>query len=162
MEALANLGINGKLFLAQAVNFLILLFVLHRYAYRPMLSFLEERTERIDRGLRDAETAKKKLSETEAQEKEILSAARKEAKALLLAAEESAKKRDTERLTEAERQAARFLEDARHTIEEEKIKMLREARMEIADTVVSVAEKILKEKLDTEKDREFIHRAMSK
>ncbi len=160
MEALANLGINGKLFLAQAVNFLILLFILHRYAYRPMLAFLEKRTERIEQGLEDAETAQKKLSETEAREKEILAAARTEAKGVIAAAEEMAKKRGTEYLADAERQATRFLEDARRKIEEEKTKMLQEAKTEIFETIVLAVEKIVKEKIDSEKDRELIERVI--
>ena len=80
MEVLAKLGIDWKLLLAQAVNFAVLFWVLRRYAYQPMLDFLEKRTIKIEQGLKDAEKATLKLSEIEAQEKKVLGAAQKEAK----------------------------------------------------------------------------------
>lgn len=156
MEALANLGINWKLFLAQAVNFLILLFILHRYAYKPMLEFLEKRTERIEKGLKDAEAATVKLSEMEEKEKQVLGVARTEARSIVVAAEESAKKRDQERMTETEEKVKRLVDDARIKIEDEKTKMLLEVKAEVAETVTSAVEKILREKMDATKDKQII------
>lgn len=156
MEALANLGIDWKLFLAQAVNFLILLFVLRRYAYKPMLEFLENRSERIEKGLKDAEAATVKLSEMEEKEKQVLGAARTEAHALVTAAEESAKKRDQERMAETEEKVRHLVDDARTKIEDEKAKMLLEVKTEIAETVTSAVEKILREKMDATKDKQII------
>lgn len=161
MEALANLGIDGKLFLAQAVNFLILLFILRRYAYKPMLDFLEQRTERIDKGLKDAEAAQAKLSEMEEKEKEVLGAARNEAKMMVAAAEESAKKRDSERLLETEARVKKLLADAEMKISEDRTKMLDQAKSELAETVVSAVEKILREKIDVAKEKEMIERSIN-
>lgn len=158
MEALANLGIDWKLLLAQAVNFLVLLFVLHRFAYKPMLEFLEKRSARIEQGLKDAEAAQTKLVEMESRERETLAKARGEARALLDAAEVSAKKRTAEHLAVTEEKAKQFLEDARTKIEEEKRKVLTEARREIAEVVTLSVEKILKEKVDVVKERELIER----
>lgn len=156
MEALANLGIDGKLFLAQAINFLVLLFILRRFAYRPMLEFLEKRSDRIEQGLKDAEAAHKKLAQMETTEQETLARAREEARAIMSTAESVAKKRDAERLAETEAKTKLFLEDARVKIEEEKIKILAEAKQEIAEVVTLAVEKILKEKVDTTKDKELI------
>lgn len=158
MEALANLGIDWKLFVAQAVNFLVLLFVLRRYAYRPMLEFLEKRSERIEQGLKDAEAAQVKLAEMEIQEKKVLAAARDEARIIISTAEVSAKKRDDLRLLETEAKTKRFLDEAMVKIEEEKKRMLLEVRQEIAEVVILSVEKILKEKVDTEKDKELIEK----
>ena len=161
MEALANLGIDGKLFFAQAVNFLILLFILRRYAYKPMLDFLEQRTERIDKGLKDAEAAQAKLSEMEEKEKEVLGVARNEAKMMVAAAEESAKKRDSERLLETEARVKKLLADAEMKISEDRTKMLDQAKSELAETVVSAVEKILREKIDVAKEKEMIERSIN-
>lgn len=160
MEALANLGIDWKLLLAQAVNFLVLLFILRRYAYRPMLEFLEKRSDRIEQGLRDAEAAQAKLAGMEEQEKKTLLAARDEARSIVDAAEASAKKRDALRLAETEAKTRQFLEEARMKIEEEKRKILIEARQEIAAVVALSVEKVLKEKVDAAKDRELIGRIL--
>lgn len=156
MEALANLGIDWKLFVAQAVNFLVLLFILRRYAYRPMLEFLEKRSDRIEQGLKDAEAAIALLAQMETKEKETIAVARDEARAIVNAAEASAKKRDAERLLETEAKTKRFLEDAMVKIDEEKNRVLAEAKQELASVVALSVEKILKEKVDVAKDKELI------
>lgn len=158
MEIFAKLGIDWRLLIAQAVNFAILLFVLHRFAYKPMLSFLEKRSERIEKGLKDAEAATAKLSEMEAKEKEVLDAARKEARELLQKAEESAKKRDMERAKETEEKVARMLSESEAKIREERDKVFAEAKQEIAGLVMSAVEKVTGEKMDAEKDKALIEK----
>ena len=61
MDALANLGIDIKLLTAQVINFALLLLILRRFAYQPMLQLMDERSARIEQGLKDAEAAAKKL-----------------------------------------------------------------------------------------------------
>lgn len=156
MEALANLGIDWRLFVAQGVNFLVLLFVLRRYAYRPMLEFLEKRSQRIEQGLKDAEAAQVKLAEMEASEKKILASARDEARVIINTAEASAKQRDALRLMETEAKVKHSLDEAMVKIEEEKKKMLLEVRQEISAVALLAVEKILKEKVDAEKDAQLI------
>jgi F-type H+-transporting ATPase subunit b len=156
MEALANLGIDWKLLLAQAINFLVLLFVLRRFAYKPMLEFLDQRSGRIEQGLKDAETAKTKLAEMEKRNKESLALARKEAKGIVDAAEVSAKARDAERLAETEEKIKNLFEEGTVKINEEKNKALSEVREDIAGIVALSVEKVLKEKIDTEKDKELV------
>lgn len=158
MEVFAKLGVDWKLLLAQAVNFGILFFVLKHYAYRPMLDFLEKRTERIEQGLKDAEAAQVKLAEMGEKEKGVLITARNEAKAIVAAAEEAAKKRDALRLAETEAKTKKFLEDAQMKIEEEKQRILSEAKQEIAVMVVAGVEQVLKEKVDAAKDKGLIER----
>ena len=156
MEALANLGVDWKLFLAQAVNFLVLLFVLRRFAYRPILEFLDERSKRIEQGLKDAEIAQTKLAEMETRKKEALVSARKSAMTIVEAAETSAKKRDAERLAETEDKIKRLFEDGLVKIDEEKRKTLAEARQDIAEVVALSVEKVLEAKVDAAKDQELI------
>lgn len=160
MELLANLGINGKLLLAQAVNFLILLFVLHRFAYKPVLKMLNDRTNKIEKGLKDAEESHKKLAEVSEKEKEILNSARKEAQEILKKTEDMAKKSKDEMAQEAKAQAEKIIFDAMAGIESEKAKMLREVKAEVAELVVMAAEKVIGEKIDAEKDKEIIEKAI--
>ncbi len=159
MEVLAKLGVDGKLLLAQAINFAVLFWVLRRFAYQPMLDFLEKRSAKIEKGLADAEAARKKLEDVAAKEKNVLTEARNEARAIIAAAEESAKKRDAERMTETEARVKRFLEEAETKIAEEKDKALQGAKAEIATLVTLSVEKILKEKIDSKKDHELIEKA---
>ena len=98
MEVLAKLGIDWKLLIAQAVNFVVLLWVLRLYAYRPILRALEARTKKIEQGLQDAAQSQKKLQAVVEEEKQIMAAAREEARDILLKAETSAKERDAQML----------------------------------------------------------------
>lgn len=158
MEVLAKLGVDGKLLLAQAVNFAVLFWVLRRFAYKPMLDFLEKRTVRIEQGLKDAEAAKEKLSAMEVKEKAVLADARKEAQAIITLAETSAKKRDAERGAQTEAKMKRLLADAQMKITEEHDKALAKAKAEIGELVVLSVEKILREKIDVAKDKELIEK----
>lgn len=158
MEVLAKLGVDWKLLLAQAVNFAVLFWVLRRFAYQPMLDFLEKRAARIEQGLKDAEAAGAKLAEMEVKEKTVLSEARTEAKAIIMAAEESAKKRDAERALETEAKAKRLLEEATEKIREEKDKAMASAKAEIGELVMLSVEKILREKVDATKDKELLEK----
>lgn len=146
MEALANLGIDWKLLLAQVVNFAILLLVLKRYAYKPMLQMLDERTVKIERGLQDAEAASVKLREMEEKEKAILSEARAEAKKIIAETDEAAKKRDAMKTAETEERVKKLLADAEVKMNDDRTKMLSDAKSELAETVVMAVEKILKER----------------
>ena len=64
-ELLTKLGIDLKLLVAQIVNFLILLLVLYKFAYGPIVAMLEKRQKKIEKGLKEAEEAHKKLEESE-------------------------------------------------------------------------------------------------
>ena len=158
MEVLAKLGIDWKLLMAQAINFAVLFWVLRRYAYQPMLDFLEKRTVRIEQGLQDAEAAKEKLGAMEVKEKAVLAAARQEAKNIIAGAEVSGKKRDAERGAETEAKMKRLFADAETKIIEEHNKALAKAKTEIGELVVLSVEKILREKIDVVKDKELIEK----
>jgi F-type H+-transporting ATPase subunit b len=156
MEVLAKLGVDWKLLLAQAVNFAVLFWVLRRFAYQPMLDFLEKRTVKIEQGLKDAEAATAKLSLMEVKEKEVLAEARTEAKSIIALAEASAKKRDAEHALATEAKVKHLLEEAQMKIAEEKDKVMAGAKAEIGELVMLSVEKILREKIDVTKDSHLI------
>jgi len=160
MELLTNLGINGKLLLAQIVNFLVLLFVLKKFAYGPVLKLLEKRTKKIEKGLKDAEEAQKKLVEITEKEKEVLAKARKQAQEIVANAEKVALKNKEEIVVAAKQQSEKILVDAEKKIELEKNKMLLEVKTEIGGLVAVATEKIIGEKMDSQKDKELIERAI--
>jgi F-type H+-transporting ATPase subunit b len=159
-ELINTFHIDWKLIIAQAVNFGIVLFVLWKFAYDPILKTLNDRSQKIEKGIRDAESAGKKLAETEEKEKEVLVAARKEAQVILTKAEDLAKKNKEDLENSAKVQADKIMTDAKAQIEEEKNKMLKEVKAEIGDLIVSATEKIIGEKLDKNKDKDLIEKAI--
>ncbi len=161
MEALANLGIDWKLLVAQVVNFAVVLLVLKRFAYQPMLKLLDERAAKIEKGLADAESAGKKLGEIEVQEKAILMEARTEAKRILTETDEAAKKRDAAQIAETEKRVKKILHESELKIAEDQKKMLDEAKRELGETVLLAVEKVLREKMDATKEKEFIERQVN-
>lgn len=158
MELLNNLGINAKLLIAQIVNFLILLFVLYKFAYGPVLKLLDERTNKIERGLKDAENAQKKLAEISGKEKEILIKAKKQAQEIVAKAEEIAIKNKEEIIVSAKEQSEKILADSAKKIETEKVLMFQEVKKQVAELVVAATGKIIDEKMNAEKDKELIEK----
>mgnify|MGYP001588456271 CR=1 FL=1 len=63
MELISKLGIDWKLLVAQIVNFFILLFVLYKFAYKPVLEMLEKRSKTIEKGIHDAKASEERLKE---------------------------------------------------------------------------------------------------
>ena len=161
MELLNNLGINGKLLIAQIINFLILLYVLYKFAYGPVLKMLDERTKKIEKGLKDAEDSHKKLAEISEKESTVLVEARKQAQEIIKKAEESASSQAQEIMNASKEQSQKMLETAQKQIEQEKTKILSEVRAEVAGLVMMATEKIIDEKLDATKDAALIKKAIN-
>jgi F-type H+-transporting ATPase subunit b len=160
MELLNNLGINGKLLLAQMINFLILLWVLHKFAYGPVVKMLEERTKKIEKGLKDAQQSQKKLEEISEKEKAVLTEARKQAQEIIKKSESTAAAQAQEIITASKDQAQKMLEMAQKQIDQEKNKILAEVKSEVATLVMMATEKIIDEKLDSVKDAQLIKEAI--
>jgi F-type H+-transporting ATPase subunit b len=160
-ELFSKLGIDWKLLIAQIVNFLILLFVLYKFAYGPILAMLEKRQKKIEKGLKDADEAHKKLTESEEKQKEILRKARVEAKEILEKAHTQAEKSKSEMTNEAKVQAEKIIANAKADIEHEKEKTIAEIKSEIGGLVVAAAEKVIGEKMDAKKDREIIEKSLT-
>ncbi|PIP73637.1 MAG: ATP synthase F0 subunit B [Candidatus Lloydbacteria bacterium CG22_combo_CG10-13_8_21_14_all_47_15] len=160
MEALSALGINWKLLSIQILNFLVLLLILRRFAYKPMLKILDERRDRIEQGLKDADTSRERLEHAAKEEALILESAHKKAEALLRKAEASAKNNAGIIEERARKDASDIAERARKMIEAEKAKIADDVKKDISAVIVSAVEKIIGEKLDDGKDRNLIEKAL--
>ena len=92
MEVLETFGVQPVLILAQIVNFIILLFLLKKFAYKPIMKVLDDRKHKIETSVKQAEEIEIKLAETESKQKEIVKAAEKESSRILDETREAAKK----------------------------------------------------------------------
>ena len=161
LELFTKLGIDWKLLIAQIVNFLVLLFILYRFAYKPVLAMLEKRTKKIERGLKDADAAHKKLAESEERQKEILRKARLEANVIVEKSHKQAEKAKSEIAAEAKTQAEKIIAGAKAEIGREKEKTISEIKSEIGGLVIAAAEKVIGEKMDEGKGRELIEKVLT-
>ena len=144
--------------IAQLINFLILLFVLRRFAYKPLLKLLDERKQKIANGLANAQKAKSNLEEAEKERQEIISTAKKGASEIISLAEAAAQKNREETLKEAKTGVEKIIAEARKQIESEKNKMIGEIKSEITELVILATEKTVSIKLDDKKDKELIEK----
>ena len=76
---LGTLGINLKIFLAQLLNFAIVLVVMWKFAYKPIVKLLEERQEKIARSVKQADDVEKRVQELEVEQKQVIATAKSEA-----------------------------------------------------------------------------------
>ena len=155
-----TLGINLKLFIAQLINFAILLFVLWKYAFTPIAKKLEERTSKIEKSLHDADRIEKEKREFEAWKNQQMIGARQQASAIVADAEKQAQKTRAEIAEQTKQDQQKLVQSAKTQIENEKQKALADAKSELADLVTSAAEKILRHKLDQKTDQELIKQSL--
>ncbi len=156
MQVLGTLGIDWKLFLAQLVNFGIVLFIFWKWVVKPLGATLTKRQERIEAGLKNADrmdSEKKKFEDWKQQE---MKKVRNEADHILRTTTDTANQVKQETIVEAQKQAAKIAEQAKASIESEKQQMMKEAKQELATLVVAASEKILRGKLDEKKDKELV------
>lgn len=159
-ELISTFHIDWKLIIAQLFNFAIVLFVLKKFAYGPMIKLMTERGEKIEKGIKDAENAGVKLAEIVEKEKAVLVEARKAAQEIVSSAEAVAVKNKEEIIAEAKMQSEKILEDGAKKIEMQKRQMFVEIKAEIADLVVAATGKLMGEKIDAKKDADLIAKSI--
>lgn len=146
MEVLHAFGIDWKLITIQIINFGIALFVLYRYAYRPILGVIEKRQEIIAKGVMDAHAAKDERERIEKEKSHIILKARKEADSIVSELKKRAESDARAIVREAQEKGNAIITESRRKGEEEKAFLLKQSEKEIARMIVLGAEKILREK----------------
>lgn len=160
-ELIHNFGIDWKLLVAQAINFFILLVILKKFAYGPILQMLKKRRDDIEKGIRMKKEAEEKLRLIGEERQKAMEEARKETLAILAKAEEAAKKRKEELLKEANRKVEGVVADARRMIAEEKAKMGEGFYKDAVGLIRMGIEKTLKRMTPEERDEKLIQEALT-
>lgn len=139
------------------ISFTILLIILRRFAWKPILGSLKKREESIHNALSSAKEAEKKLSALKSENEALLAEAKKERDSILKEAREAKEKIINEAKGIAQEEAARLTATARENINNEKMKAVTELRNQVAILSVEIAEKILREKMgDSAKQNEVV------
>ncbi len=152
MEKLIN-DFSFGLFFWQTLLFIILLFLLKKYAWKPILDALNSREEGIKNALDEADKARQEMVELKSSNEQIVKEARAERDAMLKEARSMKENMITEAKDEAKAQANKIIEQAKATIENEKHAAITELRNQVAELSIGIAEKILKDEL-SEKDKQ--------
>lgn len=152
--------LNLGTLIASIINFILLLVVLRAFAYKPILGVLEGRRKRIAESLAKAEADRAEAERLREEAARELAEAKREAQSFLDRAQRAAAQEEADILARAREEAARLVSAAREEIEGEKRKALHELQAGVADLVVTLAEKLMRQRLNSEEGhrlvREFI------
>lgn len=159
MDIIQNFGINPLLLSAQAVNFLIILLLLKRFAYKPVLEMLQKRQQAIQNGYDSARKAEDALKKAEEQEKIILRGAQSEAKELLRNAARQADEIIAKAMDKGKTQAEKLISDTREQLEKDR----RDTERQLAEQVVALALQMLEKSMTgffgTKQQKEVVEQA---
>jgi F-type H+-transporting ATPase subunit b len=146
----------------QAVNFLLLLFLLSKLLYRPLLAKMQERTQAIKRSLEEAQAARAEAERQRQEHAQALRAAHAEAQAIRATALREAAE-EQRRLVEAGRaEAERLVAGARAELAQDTRRAREALRHEVADLSVQVAERLIRRSLRDEDHRRIVEDAIAR
>ena len=152
--------LDPGLFVWTIITFLILLGVLTRFAWKPLLKALETRENEISQSLEDAEKAKQELERLSAESDEIIAKARSEAQGIVSEGKKAAEQLTANTLNKAKEEAMANLSAAKEQIKIERDKAIVEIKGEVVNLSLSIAEKLVKKNLSKEDNKSLIDESL--
>ena len=160
MGGFASLGINLPLLLAFVINFIILLFLLGKFLYQPVLRMLDERTKKVKESMEWAESIKRDYEQAKVEVQKQIEKGRQEAQAIIAQAVQRGEALKEEARKEASGQAKSIVEKARAELEAERDKMVEDLRKEFVSLLILASEKVIRQTLDKEKQSKLIEETL--
>jgi F-type H+-transporting ATPase subunit b len=149
-----DVNLVGLIF--QVINFLLLLYLLNRFLFKPLLARMDERGEKIAKGLEDAETAARDRELARAEREAAVSEARREAADMLARANKIAEDTRKDILEQARSEAEKVTARAREEIVAEKDRAMAEIRGQVADLALAAAGKLVRREMDGPTQRRLV------
>lgn len=143
MEIFTTFGVSWGKFIAQIILFLVVYWVLKKYAFGPILEVLNERRRRIEEGQQNAEKIKRQLAEAELRYQEVLRKANEDATKLIDEARASSDAHTQRQLQQAIKDAEGIVIKAQESITQERNKMVAEVKKEMVNLVVDTTSKVV-------------------
>lgn len=157
---LKAIGLDGKLLIAQIINFVILLLLLRRFLYKPLVGLLEQRRETIEKSQKQAAEIEKRFADFQIEHQQRIEESKQEAVALVAKAKEAAESLRQETLKSTQAEAEKLLTRANQEISSQKEKMLKEAKSEIGQLVIAATEKILGQTMTKDTQEKLLKEAL--
>lgn len=151
-----------KSLVVQVVNFLLLLLLLYRFLYKPLLRKLEERSATIKNSLEEAQAARAEAQRQQEEHQAVLRAARAEAQVMREAALKEAAEERQKLIELARGEAGRIVETARAEIAQDVRRARQELRKEVGELAVSVAERLIRKSLREEDHKRIVQEAIGR
>ena len=141
------------LFFMQALILVILLFLMIKFAWKPIMNALTEREEGIQNALDAAEAAKKEMQNLQADNDRLLKEARAERDSMLKEAREIKEKIVAEAKSEASQEATKLIENAKVSIEQEKQAALAHVKKQVAELSIGIAQTVVRKELASQDEQ---------
>ena len=148
------------LFIWTIATFLVLLFLLSRFAWRPLLQALENRRQAIQKSLDDADQAKKELKQVQEESNRIVAKARADADAIIASSRADATKLQEELREKARAEANGIIKNAEREIQQQTDRSLSQIREEAVDLSLMIASKLIQRNLSKEDNDALIDDAL--
>lgn len=155
-------GLDAPTFIAQLVNFLIVLVILWRFVYRPVVRLLDERSEKIEKSVKTAQDIEERMAKLAVEREDVLNDARKEAQAIAEKAHEESSARREEMIASAKREVERVIAKGKEQLADEKKTMLRELRKDIVDIAVKAVARVLDDQVDEKRSQSLAEEVVRK
>lgn len=136
------------------IAFIVVLVILKKFAWKPILKSLKDREENIANAIASAEKIKSEMAQLKNENETLLAKAREERASLLKDAKETSDKIVAEARDKAKSEYERILADAQASIEQQKNKALTEVKNQVGALVIEVAEKVLRKELANKAEQE--------
>ena len=146
---MSGLGIDPLLLLWQGLTFLVLVYLLRRFAYQPVLKMLDERANRIREGMAQAEQIRRELNEAQQSAQNIIGEARKEAEQLRTQNQQQGQRMIAAAQAEAREQREKMITEARTQIQAETERAKTELRQEVGRLAIMAATRVVGQELTT-------------
>jgi len=157
-EGFSLVEVNPGLIIWTVVTFLVLLFILKRVAWKPILSALDQRETAIKDSLEKAEKAKEEAQKVLQENQASLLKAEEESKKIIEQSRQYAEKLKDQMIKESKEQAQKIVDDASAQIDQKKEAAFNELKTKVAEIAIQAAEKILHENLDKDYHKKLVDR----
>ena len=154
--------LDPGLFVWTILTFLLLVFILAKFAWKPLLKMLQDREDMVRSSLEDAEKAKSELERLNEESEAIMAKARSEAQSILADGKVAAEKVKDDIIAKSKEQANKIREDAGNQIQVEKDKAISEIKKEVVNLTLSVAEKLIQKNLSDADNKSLIEKSLKK
>ena len=148
--------VDPGLYIWTIIIFLVLLFLLMKFAWKPLLAMLEKREDNIRHALLDAEKAREELANVKEDTEKLLSEARTESQAIVTASKKNAERMKDEIIEKAQSKSDTLLDEAKEQIQIEKERAIADVKAEVVNLSMEIAQKLIKKNLTKEDDLKLI------
>ena len=138
----------------QTIIFLVVLFVLGKFAWKPILGALQSREDSIDEALKSAEKAKEDMTNLKADNEKLLAEAKLERDKMLKAAAKLGEDLKDQAKEDARLIGDKMIDDAKASIESEKNEAIKEIKDQVVELSIQITEKLLKKNLSDDKSQQ--------